>query len=210
MLKITKSMHTHAPVFFVLSLLTLGSACTKSFEGEYSDPSAVEIVDDRWNESDARKSAEVLIKSMLVKPWLKNFKSRHDGQRPVLIIDDVENRTDEHLDIKALMEAIRDELINSGKIRFVNASRRQKILDEIKYQQESGRVSSSSAKKKGRQTGADFLLGGAISSSVHSMDELKTVTYQVNLILTNLESAEIEWSQKHSIKKRFKRAGTGW
>jgi uncharacterized protein (TIGR02722 family) len=185
-------------------------SCAKDFEGEYSDPTAVEIVDDRWNESDARKSAEVLLGSMLKKPWLKMYKAEHKGDRPVIIIDDVENRTDEHLDIKALMEAIRNELINSGELRFVNDDRRKKILEEIKYQNESGNVSASTAKKKGRQTGADFLLGGAISSSVHQMDNLKTVTYQVNLILTDLESTEIVWSEKYDIKKRFKRSGAGF
>jgi uncharacterized protein (TIGR02722 family) len=186
----------------------LGS-CAKDFEGEYSDPTAVEIVDDRWNETDARKSAEVLLGSMLKKPWLEMHKKGNKGERPVVIIDDVENRTDEHLDVKALMEAIRNELINSGQIRFVNESKRQKILEEIKYQNDSGNVSASTAKKRGRQTGADFMLGGAISANVHQMKEIKTVTYQVNLILTDLETSEIVWSEKNDIKKRFKRSGAG-
>ncbi len=197
-----------AVVFFVGGLSLLVS-CAKDFEGEYSDPTAIEIVDDRWNETDARKSAEVLITSMLKKPWLGNHKKLRSGQNPVVIIDDVENRTDEHLDVKALMESIRNELINSGEIRFVDDKKRQKILEEIKYQNDSGQVAANSAKKRGRQTGADFFLGGAISSNVHQMKELKTVTYQVNLTLTDLESAEIVWSEKYDIKKRFKRSGVG-
>jgi PBP1b-binding outer membrane lipoprotein LpoB len=42
------------------------------------------------------------------------------------------------------------------------------------------------------------------------MDELKTVTYQTNLTLTNIETGEYEWSTKYEIKKRFRRSGAGW
>jgi uncharacterized protein (TIGR02722 family) len=191
----------------VATVSPLVISCTPSFEGTYSDPAKAEIVDDKWNETDARKTAEVLINSALTKPWLTAFTTVNKNKKPVVIVDDVENRTDEHIDTKALTEFIRDELINSGKVSFVNESRRQKILEEIKYQN-SGAVSAASKKSTGKQTGADFMLGGAISSSVHSQEGLKTVTYQTNLILTNLETAEIEWSEKHLIKKRFNRSGS--
>ena len=195
---------------FFVSLFACGAlSCAPSFEGSYSDPVKAEIVDDRWNETDARKTAEHLVKSSVSKPWLTEFRIRAKGKKPVVIVDEVENRTDEHIDTKALTEFIRDELINSGKIRFLNESRRKKILEEIKYQN-SGAVAENSRKKAGRQIGADFMLGGAISSSVHTQGGLKTVTYQTNLTLTNLETSEIEWSEKKRIKKRFKRSGSSF
>lgn len=182
--------------------------CT-TFEGQYEDPAKKEILDDKWNPTDARKTAEVLIKGLVSKPWLTEFKRTHGGKKPILMVDEIANRTDEHIDTKSLTEYIRDELINSGKVRFVNAAKRQKILDEVKYQQ-SGAVRADMAKKLGKQIGADFFVGGAIASQVHSQDKVKTVNYQTNLILTNLETAEIVFSQKHQIKKRFKRASAGW
>lgn len=197
----------NASLFALLSVAVVG--CTKDFEGTYSDPAKEEIVDDKWNETDARKTAEEMIASVLSKSWLEDYKRKHKGEKPIVIVDDVENRTDEHIDTKALSEYIRNELINSGKVRFVNAERRQKILDEIKYQN-SGAVAEGSRKKLGNQIGADFFLGGSISSQVATQGGLKTVTYQTNLILTNLETTEIEWSEKKMIKKRFKRSGAGW
>ena len=53
----------------------------------------------------------------------------------------------EHIDTKALSEYITDELINSGKVRFVDAANREKILNEIQYQNESGMVSEKTAKR---------------------------------------------------------------
>ncbi|SMF82592.1 penicillin-binding protein activator LpoB [Pseudobacteriovorax antillogorgiicola] len=189
-----------------LSLLQV--SCAPSFEGAYSDPAKAEIVDDKWNETDARKTAQTIIASVVSKPWIVEHKTK-TRQKPVVIVDMVENRTDEHIDTKALTEFIRDELINSGKVRFLNNQRRDAILKEIKYQN-SGMVAKDSQKKAGRQIGADFLLGGAISSQVASQGGLKTVTYQTALTLTNLETSEIVWSGKELIKKRFKRAGAGW
>ena len=196
-----------AAALVVASLLV--DSCAKDLQGEYADPTKVEIVDDKWNETDSRKTSEILIKSCLTKPWLNTFMATHSKQRPVVIVGDVENRTDEHIDTKALTDHVQDELINSGKVRFVNAERRQKILDEINYQA-SGAVSKTSQKQFGKQTGADFLMAGSISSSVHTQGGLKTVTYQIKLNLTNLETSEIEWSQRYSIKKRFNRSGADW
>ncbi len=195
------------------SLLILGfislNGCSPSFQGEYDDPEKVDIVDDKWNETDARKTAGVLVTSMVGKPWLAEHKGAHKGERPVVIVDDIENRTDEHIDTKAITEAIQNEVINSGKVRFVDKGRRQKILDEVKYQN-SGVVAKESSKKTGRQTGADFMLGGAISSIAPKQGGLKVVTYQTILTLTNLETTEIVWSEKHEIKKRFKRSGSSF
>ncbi len=193
----------------LFSVLVFGSACTPGFEGEYADPAKAEIVDDKWNETDARKTAEHMIKGMIDKPWLDKFVKEHKGERPIVIVDDVENRTDEHLDVKQLTDYIQDELINSGKVRFVNKAQRQKLLEEIKYQQ-SGHVSKKSAKSDGKQLGADYILSGNISSSVHAMEERKTVTYQTALTLTNVETFEFEWSTKYEIKKNFRRSGAGW
>lgn len=127
------------------AIAALLSSCSSNFEGEYSDPTKVEIVDDKWNETDARTTAERMIKSALSKAWLKEFKGHHKN-RPIVIVDEIENRTDEHIDTKALTEFIRDELLNSGEIRFANNERRSKILEEIKYQG-SGAVAKDQAKR---------------------------------------------------------------
>lgn len=184
--------------------------CSPSFEGTYNDPAKAEIVDDKWSETDARKTATSLIEQVLSKPWLTNYMTTHKGEKPIVIVDEIANRTDEHIDTKALTEFMQDELINSGKVRFLNAEKRKQILEEIKYQN-SGTTAENSKKKLGKQIGADFMLGGAISNSVHSQDKggLKTVTYQTALNFTDLETTEIVWSGKELIKKRFKRSGAG-
>lgn len=195
--------------YISLGLLASMAACT-SFQGEYRDPTEVEILDSKWNETDARKTSEILITSMLKKPWLRRHYAEHKGSRPTIIVDGVVNRTDEHIDTKAMMEAIRNEMINSGEVRFVNAEGRGAILEEITYQTQSGMVDPSKAKQAGKQLGAGYMLSGNISSQVHRQGSTKSVTYQTVLYLTNLETAELVWSEKYDIKKRFKNASASW
>src|SRR3989338_6362935 len=149
-MKIRLGFTTMKRVIPFLSVVILSiTGCTPAFEGEYADPNTTEIVDDRWNDADARKTSEILIRSMLEKPWLNESKGKHNGEKPVVLVADIANRTDEHIETKAIGEGIRDELINSGKIRFVDGERRKQILEEMRYQNDSGMVSKQSTKKKG-------------------------------------------------------------
>ena len=66
------------------------SACWSKFQGTYKDPNAVEIIDEYWNETDARQTAEVLINEMLSRPWLNNFKGEKKA-KPIVITKDTEN-----------------------------------------------------------------------------------------------------------------------
>ena len=184
-------------------------SCT-SFSGQYADPDEVEILDDRWNETDARKTAQHLINGMMSKPWLAEYTASHKAQRPIVVVAEIENRTDEHIETEALSEYITDELLNTGKVRFVNAKAREKINKELSYQHDSGLVDPNKMVAIGKQIGAQFLVMGAISSQVHTQDKLKSVTYQTALTLTNVETAEIEWSDKYLVKKKFKRSGARW
>lgn len=201
-------LNSKATIIAGLAVAALSSSCTKKFEGEYQDPQKVEIIDDKWNETDARKTAEVMITSCLGRPWLEEFKRANGGKKPIVLVQDVENRTDEHIDTKALTEFIETELVNSGKVRFVEKARREQILKEVEYQN-SGAVGSTK-KKQGSQLGADFMLAGAISTQVHTQDNIKTVSYQTQMKLLNLETAEVQWTEKNALNKKMKRAGASW
>ncbi|MFZ9521235.1 MAG: penicillin-binding protein activator LpoB [Silvanigrellaceae bacterium] len=192
----------------MLALATAGLTACQTTQGNYADPDKVEIVDDRWNETDARLTGEQMIRSALAKPWLKEFTRETQGKRPFVLVDDFENRTSEQIDTKALFESVRNELMNSQKVRFLDGAQRQKILDEYKYQQ-SGVVKQGAAKGPGKQHSADFFMVGAISSQVAEADGYKTVTYQVEMRLTNIETSEIAWTEIKKLKKQFRRSRFG-
>ena len=193
--------------FFFLTLI----GCTNTPDQNYADPNQVEIVGDKWNETDARLTAQKMVSEMLSSPWVQNWRDENNEShkaRPFILVDDFENRTSEQIDTKALFEYVRSELINSGKVRFLDGAVRQKLLEEYKYQQ-SSIVRQQGAKKPGDQYGADFFLIGALSSLVSQQGGYKTVTYQVEMRLTNIGTSEISWSAIERIKKQFRRSGAG-
>ncbi len=62
-----------------------------------------------------------------------------------------------------------------------------------------------SQKAPGRETGADFLMKGQISTIQDEADGVKTVFYQVDLELVSLEDNVKSWYGQHKIKKVIER-----
>lgn len=201
-------MHIVNRAFRMLPLAVLAVGCQSTFEGTYEDPNKIQVLDDRWNDTDARLTAETMIQSALQKAWLADFRTENGGKKPFVLVGDFENRTDEHIDTKAIFEAVRNELINSGKVRFLDGEQRSKLLKEYQYQG-SGVVRKDQAKGPGDQYGADFFLFGAISSMKAGNDGRSRVTYQVEMRLTNIATSEIVFTEVKKITKNFKQARFG-
>ena len=134
---------------------------------------------------------------------------------PVMIIYGIENRTSEHIDTQALSDAIRTQLIKSGKFLFVNEAQRNKVEQEIAYQNQ-GYVSPESRIQIGKQVGAKYMLTGSLISI--TMDELKQVRikkkklryYRLTLEITDLNTNLIVWTDEQEIVREQARPFIGW
>jgi uncharacterized protein (TIGR02722 family) len=145
-------------------------------------------------------------------PWIPNWRTDNHKQstdRPFLLVDEMQNRTSELIDTKAMFEDMRSQLINEGKVRFIDGDMRARILDEYKYQQ-SGVVRQGSQKGPGNQFSADFYLSGAISSIVSKQGGKSSVQYQIEMKLVDISTGELVWSGIEKIRKNFERSGAGW
>lgn len=183
-----------------------------SFQGDYGDPNQAQILDDKWNPTDATLTVEKMVKDMGIAPWIANWREdagKKQSDRPFVLVDDMENRTSELIDTKAMYEDLRSQVLNDGKVRFIDGDLRQKILKEYKYQQ-SGVVKKNEVKGPGKQRGADFFLSGAISSINSSQGGKSSVQYQIEMKLTNISTGELVWSGIEKIRKNFKRSSVGW
>ncbi|WP_161597603.1 penicillin-binding protein activator LpoB [Fluviispira multicolorata] len=208
MLKMKKVISVSS--LFIASTLSLTS-CT-SFQGDYGDPDQAQILDDRWNPTDATQTVKKMVTDMTAAPWILNWREdmqKKAADRPFVLVDDMENRTSEVIDTKALFEDLRSQILNNGKVRFLDGDLRKKILDEYKYQQ-SGVVKKGAVKGPGNQHGADFFLSGAISSINSKQGGKSSVQYQIEMKLTNISTGELVWSGIEKIRKNFKRSSIGW
>jgi len=158
----------------------------------------------QWNDTDSRLVAEEMIGDVLSRPWVQDFRLRHGGKAPVVIVGTVRNRSDEHINTRTFVKNLERELINSGEVDFVAASgEREEIRMERKDQ--AAHSSEETAKEEGQEIGADFLLHG----STDRLEGKQVKYYQVNLELSNVETHRKVWIGEKKIKKLVKQRRFG-
>ncbi|HET8885540.1 MAG TPA: penicillin-binding protein activator LpoB [Salinimicrobium sp.] len=154
----------------------------------------------RWNETDSRLTAEEITGELMSHSWYNTYTSQNGGEKPVLIVGMITNKSHEHIATETFSKDIEKEIINSGRMRLVQAGNmREEIRAERADQQNY--ASQNSMKQFGLEQGADFMLQGTINSIVDQYSGEKTIYYQINLELTNLETNEKVWIGDKKIKK---------
>jgi len=160
-----------------------------------------------WNDTDSRLVSEEMIADALNRPWLGSYRSRH-RQNPVVIVGTVRNRSDEHINVQTFVKDLERALTNSGEVSFVaDAQERGELRDERADQ--ASHASEETAKEEGRETGADFMLQGAINTISDRLEGKEVRYYQVNLELIDIESHRKVWIGEKKIKKFVKRSRLG-
>lgn len=188
----------------ILTLVLAAAGCgPKVFtKGEYDDPTRVELLDDKYNEADMQAMADTIVKAMVACDSVANAR-----KKPVVIVEKVTNRTEEHIDTVSLTDKIRTALIKSGKVRFVNKPERETIEGEYQYN-EGGNVSEETKKKRGKQIGADYILSGALASNIQEVANDKYIYYKLTMNLTNLEESTIDCTEEKEIRKKYRKRST--
>ena len=186
------------------ALLVVAGCGPKAFtKGDYDDPTRVELLDDKFNEADMQQMADTVIKAMVACNYVANA-----PKPPIVIVERVQNRTEEHIDTKSMTDKIRTSLIKSGKVRFVNKEERGTLDEEYDYNA-AGNVSGHTQKKRGGQVGADYILSGEISTNVQQVGDDKFIYYKLTMNLTNTESSTIDCVEDRELRKKFRKRSVG-
>ncbi|HKK89414.1 MAG TPA: penicillin-binding protein activator LpoB [Saprospiraceae bacterium] len=156
----------------------------------------------RWNDTDARITAQELISEAMSQPWLERHVS-DTGKKPVVICGLVENKSHEHIEAETFVKELEKAFIKSGRVRVVQGGNmREQIRRERADQQNNSSVETM--KKWGLEVGADYMLQGVINSIVDAEGRNKVVYYQIDMELTNMETNELVWIGDKKIKKYIK------
>ncbi len=190
--------------FALIALFSASSCGPKAFtKGEYDDPERVELLDDKFNEADMQQMAQTVVDAMLVCPEVKDAK-----KPPVVIVEQVQNRTEEHIDMTSLTDKIRTALIKSRKVKFVNKTERETLDGEYRYN-EGGNVAKEKQKVRGKQTGADYIMSGAMATNIQQVGNDKFIYYKLTMNFTNLETSEIDCVEEKEVRKKFRKRSVG-
>jgi uncharacterized protein (TIGR02722 family) len=183
-----------------LVFVSFGCAQKKVYtKGKYIDPDEVYLLSDKFVEADLQLIAERLTENLLASALMGE-----QDKKPAIIISLFTNGTDEHIDILSLTNMIRTNLHKSGEFVFLNERLRKAIAKEYEYQG-SGYVNPETAKMKGRQIGADWMISGHISSIKQPVGMKEIVYYKTTMEITDIETSEILWTEEIEIKKKFKK-----
>ena len=144
----------------VLSLLIVGCATTKV---ERVDVEKKVDLSGKWNDHDAFLVSQEVIKDCLDKPWVAEF-SNFRQREPVVIVGEIINNSNDHIEGAVITKHLERELLNSGKVNFVAShSERLQVRDE-RNDQQLGYTDPASQVQMGKERGADFILIGSINS----------------------------------------------
>jgi penicillin-binding protein activator len=166
------------------------------------DPIDTPDISGNWNYTDSRLTAEEMISQSLTGKWLGEH-LQVKGKKPIVIVGFVTNKSHEHIEAETFMNDLEKSFVTTEKVGLVQSGKKREEMRGEKSDQQTN-ASVSTMKKFGLEKGADYILQGSINSIVDAFKRKKTVTYQIDLMLTNIETNEVVWIGDKKLSKNVK------
>ena len=192
-----------AGLLFVFALFS----CSGTPKVQRVDANKQIDVSGNWNDTDARKVSESLIRDCLnnerVANYIQQFAAQNNGRLPTVIVGSFRNNTSEHIDTSIISKAMEIAIVNSGKLEFVaGGDTRSELRAEREDQQFNSSESTASA--LANEIGANFMLTGAIKMIEDRAGNVAVRSYFVSAELTNIETNSRFWmGENNEIKKQI-------
>ncbi len=184
--------------FVLLFTLILLSTCSTRTVTRISPDESIDL-SGRWNDTDSRTVAEKMISDILSSERFKSY-AKEKERKITIIVGDIQNRTSEHIDAANYIKRFEMAIFNSGIADLVESDEfRDKLRKERAMQQEF--ASPETAAQWGKETGANLMLFGEMTSETDVYDRRRVVNYITTLYLTDVETNRRVWYGQHEIKK---------
>lgn len=185
-------------IFTLILITTVLAACSSGPKISYGDATAVETTTIGFGSTDLQTIAAKMVDDLISFPPIVDMTSQ---RRPVVFVDKIKNKTTEHIDTESITDTVQTKLLQSGKFRFVDMTAVKQIQEQMQFQMDSGMVDPAKAVAFGKQTGAEFMLYGNMSSIVKRNSDAQDVYYKFTMKLVNLETGIMEWAGEKEIRK---------
>ena len=165
--------------------------------------------DQNYDQTDLQRLSKDICDQMLNSPFMSK-----QTKPPVMMIAQLNNNTDEHIDTKSLTDKMRVTLLQSGKVRFVNETARKKIMDEQGYQ--AANVTPGQNAAIGSQLGVKYMITGSFAKINKASGKQVRVSkkqfsyYKLTMEVTDVSSGEMVWIAEHEIAREASRPLIGW
>ncbi len=184
----------------ILILMTSLFACARKVSR--IDPSQQIDLSGRWNDTDSRQVAEKMVSDFLSSPQFKEYAAT-PGRKPAIIVGQIRNKTSEHIDADNYVKKFELAIFNSGLADLVESDVfRDKLREERAQQQDF--ADPATMARWGKETGANLMLFGEMTSETDVYNKDRVVNYITTLFLTDVETNKRIWYGQKEIKKHIK------
>lgn len=141
------------------------------------------------------------VKSFLGSDFVKNL----EGKK-VLAISDIENLTDDDIDIELLSRKFARQIRNSKKFVLTNAiagsgSKRDKMIKDSRALRNDEEYDQYTTKEKGNLLAPDYSLAGKITQRTKNIGKKVRVDYQFLIVLSDIKTGVVLWDNEEIISK---------
>ena len=184
-------------LILILSLSLIFFSCSPKVL--YDDPRKVETLTINFSSTDLQIISQAMVDSLLQSVITNN------DNKPIIVIEEVKNKTAEYIDTSIITDSIRAKLSNSGLVQFgVNIDELDGQISEIDRQQNEYYDENLSV-EKGKLAGADYRLAGSLVSIDKVKKKLfktkKDKFYKLSLQLWNIKTGVMVWADEKDIRK---------
>lgn len=184
-------------LILILSLSLMFFSCSPKVL--YDDPRKVETLTINFSSTDLQIISQAMVDSLLQSVITNN------DNKPIIVIEEVKNKTAEYIDTSIITDSIRAKLSNSGLVQFgVNIDELDGQISEIDRQQNEYYDENLNV-EKGKLAGADYRLAGSLVSIDKVKKKLfktkKDKFYKLSLQLWNIKTGVMVWADEKDIRK---------
>ena len=147
---------------------------------------------------DIRRRVEKMAESLIADPGVLDATK---GERPVLDIEPMKNRSQMIVDMQSITDSVRTRLIRSRLFRFVDRSTSGADIAIMDEQAQLGLTDPRKAIRPGQQTAAQMYLTGSLTDMVTRAGRITDHYYKFTMILKDLRTGEIVWTDEQEIRK---------
>ncbi len=187
--------------FLIVSILVAITSCSQRTVSRV-DPQQEINLSGRWNDTDSRMVADKMTSEFLGSEKFKEY-AKTLGKKPVIITGLIRNKTTEHIDAANYLKKFELAIFNSGVADIVESDeQRDKIRLERLQQQDFS--DPATVAQWGKETGANLMLFGEMTSETDVYNKKRVVNYVTTLYLTDMETNKRVWYGQQEIKKFIK------
>jgi len=202
------NMKTLILLAITVSLVACSGFKAKRVDNEESDERGLKITDE-WVTKDTENAIAETLKQMKNHKGYRRFMGRYQGT-PKVFIAEVQNNTSEaFFPIDDMNDEFLYKISSEGDFVLVDEKARDRVLKEITYQND-GMVDPATAKKVGKQTGADLMIFGSVHMRPHTRKGKTIKEYTVNLRMTDIERGTEVLRTRTRVNKYSTNSALGW